>query len=191
MKTAKLACHLCIIGWENPPYALCRSCRGMLDLQLSYSNLGALQFKFLEFQLVKQGYIELFRKNSTPLKPPARRRHATPRAPVVGPSGPGRWGTSATVGSSAPAPTPARPIPVATRHTPTGRAKPPCADHVTTPPIALPPYLAPRAPPCCAHVASWPGDLTCEPTSLAAYKKSKSSPAVRNAPTSRAAAVRH
>jgi hypothetical protein len=33
---------------RKPPYALCRSCRVMLDLQLSYSNLGALQFNFLE-----------------------------------------------------------------------------------------------------------------------------------------------
>jgi hypothetical protein len=30
------------------PYALCKSRRGMLDLQLSYSNLCALQIKFLE-----------------------------------------------------------------------------------------------------------------------------------------------
>jgi hypothetical protein len=37
------------------PYALCKSCRGMLDLQLSYSNLGALQFNFLEKTLVKLG----------------------------------------------------------------------------------------------------------------------------------------
>jgi hypothetical protein len=27
---------------RKTPYALCRSCRGMLDLQLFYSNLGAL-----------------------------------------------------------------------------------------------------------------------------------------------------
>jgi hypothetical protein len=36
-------------------YALCRSCRGMLDLQLSYSNFCALLFNFLEFWSVKQG----------------------------------------------------------------------------------------------------------------------------------------
>jgi hypothetical protein len=40
------------------PYALCESCRGMLDLQLSYSNFCALQFNFLEFWSVKQGYVK-------------------------------------------------------------------------------------------------------------------------------------
>jgi hypothetical protein len=30
------------------PYTLCNSCRGMLDLPLSYSNFCALPFKFLE-----------------------------------------------------------------------------------------------------------------------------------------------
>jgi hypothetical protein len=45
-------CHLgmqIVHNWlRKRPYALCRSCRGMLDLQLSYSNFCALQFKFLE-----------------------------------------------------------------------------------------------------------------------------------------------
>jgi hypothetical protein len=50
-------CHLgmhFVHKWlRKTPYALCRSCRGMLDLQLSYSNLGALQFNFLEKTTVK------------------------------------------------------------------------------------------------------------------------------------------
>jgi hypothetical protein len=180
---------------RKPPYALCRSCRGMLDLQLSYSNLSALQFKFLEFQMVKQGYMELFRKNSTPLKPPARRRRATPChvRPSWDPLG---LDAEAPLRPSVPQPPHRRPH----AQYPSPRAAHPrvvqnrlaqLRRHVTTPPTALPPYLAPRTPPCCAHVASWPSDLTCEPTSLAAYKKSRSSPAVRNAPMSRAAAVRH
>jgi hypothetical protein len=36
-------------------YGLCKCCRGSADLQLSYSNLGALQFNFLEKNLVKAG----------------------------------------------------------------------------------------------------------------------------------------
>jgi hypothetical protein len=40
--------------WRKTPYTLCRSCRGMLDLQLSYSNLGAIEFNFLEKTLLTQ-----------------------------------------------------------------------------------------------------------------------------------------
>jgi hypothetical protein len=36
------------------PYALCKSCRGLIDLQLSYLLLGPLQFKNLEKNLFKQ-----------------------------------------------------------------------------------------------------------------------------------------
>jgi hypothetical protein len=32
----------------KPPIGLFKSCRGSTDLQLLYSNLGALQFNFLE-----------------------------------------------------------------------------------------------------------------------------------------------
>jgi hypothetical protein len=42
------------------PYALCGSCRGILDLQLFYSNFCALQFNFLEFWSVKQGYVKWY-----------------------------------------------------------------------------------------------------------------------------------
>jgi hypothetical protein len=43
---------------RKTPYALRRSCRGSADLQLSYSNLGALQFNLLEKTAVEQGYVK-------------------------------------------------------------------------------------------------------------------------------------
>jgi hypothetical protein len=86
-------CHLgmhFVHKWvRKRPYALCKSCRGILDLQLSYLHLGALQFNFLELHSVKQGYLKLFagtRRSRTrrPRRcraPPALRSHwaRTPR----------------------------------------------------------------------------------------------------------------
>jgi hypothetical protein len=47
-ENSQLGMHFVHNLLRKRPYTLCRSCRGMLDLQLSYSNFCALQFKFLE-----------------------------------------------------------------------------------------------------------------------------------------------
>jgi hypothetical protein len=79
-------CHLgmhFVHKWlRKTPYALCRSCRGMLDLQLSYSNLGALQFNFLEKTAAEPGNPEMFlRQNAFPCDVVRRRCQSThPRA---------------------------------------------------------------------------------------------------------------
>jgi hypothetical protein len=81
-------CHeICQVGipfvhnlLTKTPIGLFKSCRGMLDLQLCLLHLGALQFKFLEFHSVKQGYSKCsagarrYRSHAT------RRRRATPCA---------------------------------------------------------------------------------------------------------------
>jgi hypothetical protein len=60
------------------PYALCKSCRGILDLQLSYLHLGALQFNFLELRLVKQGYLKIFAGTGRSRTRRPRQRRAPP-----------------------------------------------------------------------------------------------------------------
>jgi hypothetical protein len=144
------------------PYALCKSCRGMLDLQLSYSNFWALQFKYLEKNLVKEGQVELVltRRSRAPqcdVSAPhrARARRGTP--------GPGRRGIPATVGSQPSHRRPLTQCSVATRRTPTGRAKPPRTGRrspLAKPRRPLPPatpdaavphahaVVLPREPPC-------------------------------------------
>jgi hypothetical protein len=97
------------------PCALCKSCKGILDLQLSYSNLGALQFNFLEKTTVEQGHPEMISRRNALLRDVARRQapdHAP--APLAGPR---RRGTAATAGPTAPAPTslPNTPSPRAAR----------------------------------------------------------------------------
>jgi hypothetical protein len=66
------------------PYALCKSCRGMLDLQLSYSNFCALQLNFLEFWSVKQGCVKWYSGAWRSLPLTARRRACPPGNCVVG-----------------------------------------------------------------------------------------------------------
>jgi hypothetical protein len=60
-------CHLgmhSVHKWvRKRPYTLCKSCSGILNLQLSYLHLGALQFNFLELHSVKQGYLKIFRRH--------------------------------------------------------------------------------------------------------------------------------
>jgi hypothetical protein len=56
---------------RKTPYALCKSCRGMGDLQLSYSSLGPLLFQNLEKITFEQGQIKF--KIESPV-PHARRR---------------------------------------------------------------------------------------------------------------------
>jgi hypothetical protein len=100
------------------PYALCRSCRGMLNLQLSYSNLGALQFNFLEKTTVEQGNPEMFPRRNALLRDVARRR-APDRAPAPL-AGPGRRGRLPSAGKRIVGPpVPNRlPGPLPLRHTP-------------------------------------------------------------------------
>jgi hypothetical protein len=63
------------------PYALCKSCRGMPDLQISYSNFCALQFKFLEKNPCQSRHAELDLTLGTPERHP-RRRSRVDRAPA-------------------------------------------------------------------------------------------------------------
>jgi hypothetical protein len=83
-------CHLgmhFVHKWvRKRPYTLCKSCRGILDLQLSYLHLGALQFNYLELHSVKQGYLKIF----------AGTGRSGTRRPRHGPTGPGRRGWAAT-----------------------------------------------------------------------------------------------
>jgi hypothetical protein len=65
-------------------YALSKSCRGMLDLQLSYSNFCALQLNFLEFWSVKQGCVKWYSGAWRSLPLAARRRARPPGNRVVG-----------------------------------------------------------------------------------------------------------
>jgi hypothetical protein len=62
------------------PVSLYKSCRGMLDLQLCLLHLGALQFKFLLFHSVKQGYLKCFAGARRSPSHAARRQRATPCA---------------------------------------------------------------------------------------------------------------
>jgi hypothetical protein len=118
--TIHLRLEICHLGmhfvhkWlRRAPYALCRSCRGMLDLQLFYSNLSALQFNFLEKTVVKQGNLEMISRRNALLHDVARRQ-APDRAPAPL-AGPRCRGTAATAGPTASAPT-------STPNTPSPRA---------------------------------------------------------------------
>jgi hypothetical protein len=64
------------------PYTLCRSCRGIGDLQLCYSLLGSLLLKNLEQNAVEQGQVGCFKSAAPRVRAHARRRargHATDR----------------------------------------------------------------------------------------------------------------
>jgi hypothetical protein len=78
-------CHLgmqFVHNWlRKRTYALCKSCRGMLDLQLSYSNFCALQFKFLEKNPGQSRQAELVLTLGAPERRP-RRRSRVGRAPA-------------------------------------------------------------------------------------------------------------
>jgi hypothetical protein len=52
--------------WRKTPYSLFGSCRGWLDLQLSYSKLSQLLFKFLEKSSLKQCTSETFKPGASP-----------------------------------------------------------------------------------------------------------------------------
>jgi hypothetical protein len=128
---------------RKTPYALCRSCRGMLDLQLSYSNLGALQFNFLEKTVVKQGNPEMISRRNALLRDVVRRQ-APDRAPAPL-AGPRRRGTTTTVGPTASAPTSAP-------NTPSPCAARPRAERTVPrrPTNSIAAVLRPCAPSCCA-----------------------------------------
>jgi hypothetical protein len=72
--------HLVHNWLRKRPYALCKSCKGILDLQLSYTNLGALRFNFLERTTVEQGHPEMISRRNTLLRDVAHRQ-APDRAP--------------------------------------------------------------------------------------------------------------
>jgi hypothetical protein len=154
----------------------------MLDLQLSYSNLGALQFNFLEKTVVEQGNPEMISHRNALLRD-VTCRQAPDRAPTPL-AGPRSRGTTAIAGPTAPAPTSAP-------NTPSPRAARP-QDERTDPrcPTVSPPYStacrrlsAPIPRPCRQR-----GER--EPPFLVTHLfKSRSSPAARDAALPRAAAV--
>jgi hypothetical protein len=131
------------------PYALCKSCRGMPDLQLSYSNFCALQFKFLEKNPGQSRQAELDLTLGTPEQRP-RRRSRLGRVPA--PLGP-----HAEAGLGLPVRTlwdplaPHRlPPPLTWPHA--SRAHRPVAPsrRQHRPPSGVAAVLHPCAPPCCA-----------------------------------------
>jgi hypothetical protein len=73
-------------------YGLCKSCRRSANLQLSYLNLGILQFNFSEIHPVKVGQSVMFATRKS-------RAHAgasAARRPHCGSTGPRRRGRDAT-----------------------------------------------------------------------------------------------
>jgi hypothetical protein len=112
-------------------YGLCRSCRGLGDLQLCYSPFGPLLLKILEQNAVEQGQVKFFRTAAHRVRAHARRRargHASSRHR---PTGHNRWSTATTTGPTAPH---RRPHPNPRRH----------AFHILRPskPMVAPPYFA-------------------------------------------------
>jgi hypothetical protein len=147
-------CHLgmqFVHNWlRKKPYALCKSCRGMLDLQLSYSNFCALQFNFLEFWSVKQGYTEILRPH-TELHTP---EHGAPRLARAPPPGTRAMGPTWTprphglhaenTGALDDAPPTSLPHP----------AHATCSRSPHRPPTLSPPYRSRKSPSPTAHTAT-------------------------------------
>jgi hypothetical protein len=83
-------------------YDLCRSCKGLGDLQLCYSLLGPLMLKNLEQNAVEQGQVVFFQSAAPRLRAHARRRacgHTSLRCRLTGHN---RRCTAATAGPTAP-----------------------------------------------------------------------------------------
>jgi hypothetical protein len=119
-------------------YDLCKSCRGSADLQLSYSNLGVLQFNFLDIHPVKVGQSEMFATRQNRARPSANAERRPRRAPTR----PGRRGRAATWRARCSVPHNQRALhldhhlfcPLSLRHAPIGRAAPTSATR--RPPLA-------------------------------------------------------
>jgi hypothetical protein len=141
---------------RKTPYALCKSCRGMLDLQLSYSNLGALQFNFLEKSAVKHGNPKIFPCRNALLRNVARRQ-APDRAPAPL-AGLRRRGLLPFAGPRAVGPPVPNclPGPLPLRHAPRTHGWR-HADHAAARPLTSPPYRPCTPPYSTLHVAM----LTC------------------------------
>jgi hypothetical protein len=146
---------------RKTPYALCRSCTGMLDLQISYSNLGALQFNFLEKQQLNKATPECFHAGT--------RSCATSRAGSCQTTHPHPWlGPDTETGY--------RPLdralstmdpcrttfpalsPCATRHAPRAHGWR-RADYAAAHPLTSPPYQPCMSPYSTLHVAMLPCSL--------------------------------
>jgi hypothetical protein len=137
------------------PYTLCRSCRGMGDLQLFYYVLGPLLLKNLEQIAVEQSQIKF--KTSRPRRARdvacARPRWSQPyvAVPVVHE----RQGGPATDGSSAEPQllcvTSVDPLDGATCRVHTGHAAPPTHRHWPTAACTSPPPFAVPLPCCDPH----------------------------------------
>jgi hypothetical protein len=87
--------------WRKRPYTLCRSCRGIGDLQLCYSPLGPLLLKNLKKNAVEQGQVNFYSMPAPGVRARARRRargHARPHRRLTGYD---RRSTAATAGPKA------------------------------------------------------------------------------------------
>jgi hypothetical protein len=130
------------------PIGLFKSCRGMLGLQLCLLHLGRFSSKFWSYNRSNRATWNSFAWTRRPRAPAAWHRRATPRAPAVGPSGPGRRGAHP----------PLRPSPLAPR------------THGPPAPTMSPPHqprLRRTLPHARRHVATMPSWLTSKPPLLA------------------------
>jgi hypothetical protein len=83
-------------------YGLCRSCRGLGDLQLCYSPFGPLLLKILEQNTVEQGQVEFFKTAVPRVRAHARRRARGHTSLRHRPTEHNRRSTAATAGPTAP-----------------------------------------------------------------------------------------
>jgi hypothetical protein len=121
-------------------YDLCRSCRGLGDLQLFYSPVGPLLLKNLEQNAIEQGQVEFFKIAASRVRAHAWRRARGHTSPPRRPTGHNRRCTAATAGPTAP-PKPSSP------RVPHSQAEQ--TNLAAAQPMAAPPYFA-CAP---AHIA--------------------------------------
>jgi hypothetical protein len=141
---------------RKTPYALCRSCRGKLDLQLFYSNLGALQFNFWRKQQSNRAMSKHLALGTWERTRDVASARWSAAAPSYTRAETGRWSSVCGL----------RPNPCAWR-----RAGPWSVPRGVSPPAGWrtalchwtlvactlplsPPYLAPRTPRCRAHTAT-------------------------------------
>jgi hypothetical protein len=181
-------CHLgmhFVHKWvRKRPCALCKSCRGILDLQLSYLHLSALQFNFLELHSDKQSYLKIFEGTGYSETRRPRRRRAPP-APWS------RWARTprpTSVCQSARRGTPLRrtafPSPhssCATRRAPRGQERRPCR-HRPLASLSYPPHVV-AVPWCVApHTATTVLARKAASPPLFSYKSRPPSPRAQSAP---------
>jgi hypothetical protein len=150
-------CHLgmqFVHNWfRKRPYALCKSCRGMLDLQLSYSNFCALEFKFLDKNTGQSRKDELVLTLGAPDRCP-RRHSRVGRAPApLGPHDEAEFGPLVCAPWDPLAPH-RLPPPLLGHHA--SRAPWSCRTDLAPPAHSRRRRTAPRRRRTRAHAATWP-----------------------------------